>query len=122
MFASRWLVATAQALPPPPPPLGSGGSENASCLWEVTQDGLILDNSSLAVLDIVFSTIGPLYSDDLASDCRPACESSASKPYCEGIVLVDPPWNTTCNTDFLTFTSIVPTCVCSDVRQTDGLS
>ena len=118
MFATSWLVATAaQAAPPPPPPLGSGGSENASCLWKVTQDGLILDNSSLAVLDIVFSTIGPLYSDDLASDCRPACESSARKPYCEGIVLVEPPWNTTCNTDFLRRSlplfrrASVPTCV-----------
>ena len=136
MFATSWLVATAaQAAPPPPPPLGSGGSDNASCLWKVTQDGLILDNSSLAVLDIVFSTIGPLYSDDLASDCRSACESSAfvderhaftqvkqfrasaSKPYCEGIVLVEPPWNTTCNTDFLRRSlplfrrASVPTCV-----------
>ena len=101
MFASSWLVATAQAVPPPPPPLGSGGSGNASCLWEVTQDGLVLDNSSLAVLDIDFATVG-----------------YASKPYCEGIVLVEPPpWNTTCNTDFYDFLlpkfkrASVPTCV-----------
>ena len=100
MFAS-WLVGTAQAVPPPPPPLGSGGSENASCLWEVTQDGLVLDNSSLAVLDIVVSTIGP---PEEVKKFR----ASASKPNCEGTVLVEPPWdqtcNKTCNTDFYDFT------------------
>ena len=114
MFAS-WLVGTAQAVPPPPPPLGSGGSENASCLWEVTQDGLVLDNSSLAVLDIVFSTIGP---PEEVKKFR----VFASKPNCEGIVLVEPPWdqtwNKTCNTDVYDVhlpskfrRASVPTCV-----------
>ena len=114
MFAS-WLVGTAQAVPPPPPPLGSGGSENASCLWEVTQDGLVLDNSSLAVLDIVVSTIGP---PEEVKKFR----VFASKPNCEGIVLVEPPWdqtwNKTCNTDVYDVhlpskfrRASVPTCV-----------
>ena len=111
MFASSWLAATSQAVPPPPPLLGSGGSENANCLWAKPTEGLILGYS-----DILDMFPVPVSGNDWVSDCRLACEDSAlhtfvngkhaftpeevrlfrdsaSERYCEGIVLVEMPYN-----------------------------
>ena len=115
MSATLGLADFARALQEvsssPPPAL-----THENCLWADPLDGFTFAYSRPAALEKVH-----VFGDDWASECRKACEksalhafyklheyvngqdaittdevqrfrASASEPYCQGIVLVEPPW------------------------------